>query len=126
MVLRIPVVRDEIEGRGGRYDYLLLDRRIARPPAVVRAALACRRPSGRWSCAACISRTVVRVQLEHRWINLGLLPDAAGQDFAAASANEWLVRQVPYTRAEHVLRAAAATPLEAEALQVDPPGARCS
>ncbi|HSF22025.1 MAG TPA: UTRA domain-containing protein, partial [Burkholderiales bacterium] len=34
------------------------------------------------------------------------------------SANEWLVRQVPYTRAEHVLRAAAATPAEAEPLQV--------
>ena len=120
VVLRIPVVRDEIEGRGGRYDYLLLDRRVARPPAVVRAALQLPATARALELRCLHFEDGRPFQLEHRWINLGLLPDAAGQDFVAASANEWLVRQVPYTRAEHVLRAAAATPLEAEALQVDP------
>jgi len=120
VVLRIPIVRDEIEGRGGRYGYLLMERRIARPPAAVRAAL--RLPVAEPALELrCLHFEDGRpFQLEDRWINLGLLPDAAEQDFETASANEWLVRQVPYTRAEHVLRAAAATPPQADALQVDP------
>jgi GntR family histidine utilization transcriptional repressor len=119
-VLRIPVVRDEIEARGGRYAYLLLGRRIAVPPPPVRAALAL--PAGaRALQLRCLHFEDGRpFQLEDRWINLRVLPEATEQDFAAGSANEWLVRQVPYTQAEHVLRAAAAAPAEAEALQLDP------
>jgi GntR family transcriptional regulator, histidine utilization repressor len=121
-VLRIPVIRDEIEARGERYGYLLLERRIAAPPAAVRAALEL--PAGaRALRLRCLHFAAGRpYQLEDRWINLGVLPEAAEQDFAASSANEWLVKQVPYTRAEHVLRAAAAGADEAEALQL-PPGA---
>jgi GntR family transcriptional regulator, histidine utilization repressor len=117
-VLRIPIVQDEIEGRGGRYGYLLLGRRIAVPPAPVRAALALP-AAARALQVRCLHLEDGRpFQLEDRWINLAVLPEAAEQGFAAGSANEWLVRQVPYTRAEHVLRAAAAAPSEAEALQV--------
>jgi GntR family histidine utilization transcriptional repressor len=119
-VMRIPVVRDEIEGRGGRYGYLLLERRVAVPPAAVRAALGLG-PAARALQVRCLHLEDGHpFQLEDRWINLAVLPEAAEQAFAAGSANEWLVRQVPYTRTEHVLRAAAADASEAEALQVEP------
>jgi hypothetical protein len=39
-VLRIPVVRNEIEARGGIYAYLWLERKVAAPPAPVRAPMA--------------------------------------------------------------------------------------
>ena len=121
-VLRIPVVRDEIEGRGGRYGYLLLERRIAAPPAAVRAALGLGAGS-RALQVRCLHLEDGRpFQIEDRWINLGVLPEAAEEDFGAGSANEWLVRRVPYTRAEHVLRAAAAAPAEADPLQIAPGG----
>lgn len=117
-VLRIPVVRDEIEGRGGVYSYLLLARRVAPPPAAVRALF-----GGAGARRALYLRGLHfengrPFQREERWINLCVLPEAAGQDFTASSANEWLVRQVPYTQVEQVLRAAAAEAGEAEDLQI--------
>lgn len=119
-VLRIPVLREEIEGRGGTYSHLLLSRRVADPPAPVRAAFApgSRRPALHLRTLHLDSGRPQ--QLEDRWINLAALPEAADQDFGRTSANEWLVRQVPYTRAEQVLSAAAAEPDEAEALQLAP------
>ena len=85
----------------------------------MRAALRLPAPGARRAALRCLHFEDGRpFQLEDRWINLALLPEAAEQDFAAGSANEWLVRQVPYTQAEHVLRAAAATAPEAEALQI--------
>jgi GntR family histidine utilization transcriptional repressor len=121
-VLRIPVVRDEIEGRGGIYAHLLLGRRAAPPPAAVRATFDLPRGKPALNIRSLHFDNGRPQQLEERWINLHVLPQAADQDFAATSPNEWLVRQVPYSRAEQVLRAAAAGTAEAEALQL-PPGA---
>ena len=107
-VLRIPGVRDEIAARGGVYSYRLLARRVAAAPPPVRAVFGLG-AKGRALALRCLHFENGRpYQLEDRWINLRVLPEAADQDFAAISANEWLVRQVPYTQAEHVLRAAAA------------------
>jgi GntR family histidine utilization transcriptional repressor len=117
-VLRIPVVRDEIEGRGGIYAHLLLGRRAAPPPAAVRATFGLAPGKPALHIRSLHFDNGRPQQLEARWINLRVLPEAADQDFAATSANEWLVRQVPYSRAVLVLRAAAAETAEAEALQL--------
>ena len=121
-ILRIPVMRDEIEARGGIYAQLLLGRRSAPPPAPVRAAFGLEPGEPALHIRSLHFENGRPQQLEERWINLRVLPEAADQDFAATSPNEWLVRQVPYSRAEQVLRAAAAGTAEAGALQL-PPGA---
>jgi GntR family histidine utilization transcriptional repressor len=119
-LLRIPVVRDEVEGRGGTYGHLLLERRLAVPPAAVRACFGSGAADKALHLASLHLDDGRPCQFEDRWIDLAVLPAAATQDFAAVSANEWLVRQVAYTRAEHVLSAAGAAAAEAEALQVAP------
>ncbi len=120
VVLRIPIVRDEIEARGGTHSHLLLEQRMAPPPVAVRAAFGLAPRTKSLQLCTLHFDSGEPHQLEERWINTRVLPDAAMQDFTAMSANEWLVRQVPYTRVEQVLQAAAATEGEAEALQIAP------
>tara|TARA_R110002096_G_scaffold97990_6_gene218264 strand:- start:24 stop:764 length:741 start_codon:yes stop_codon:yes gene_type:complete len=45
------------------------------------------------------------VELEERWINLALLPEAASQDFSATAPGAWLLAAMPWTAAEHTVSA---------------------
>ena len=56
--------------------------------------------------------------LEDRLINLSAAPDAADEPFIELSPGAWLVRRVPWTRAEHRISAAAARGEVARALKV--------
>ena len=56
--------------------------------------------------------------LEDRLISLAAAPDAADEPFAALSPGAWLVPRIPWTRAEHRIRAAAARREVARALSV--------
>lgn len=62
------------------------------------------------------------VQVEERFINLSVVPQAKAADFAAVPPGRWLIETVPWTQAEHAIRAAAADPDRA-ALAGQPPGA---
>lgn len=119
-LLRIPVVRDEIEAAGGRYGYVLLERCVVPPPPATRALF--NLPGE--ACALHVTSLHLADgrphQLEDRWINLSALPQAAEHDFSDESPNEWLVRTVPWSRAEHIFRAAAAQRAEADALGLGP------
>ncbi|MBW6399407.1 UTRA domain-containing protein [Roseomonas sp. HJA6] len=48
------------------------------------------------------------MQVEERLINLDAAPDAATEPFAAVSPGRWLLDRVPWTEAEHAIRAVAA------------------
>ena len=56
--------------------------------------------------------------LEDRLINLDVVPDAASADFTAVSPGAWLVSEVPWTMAEHKIRAIGADKVAAEALGI--------
>ncbi|MDE2457455.1 MAG: histidine utilization repressor [Burkholderiales bacterium] len=62
--------------------------------------------------------------LERRLINLAAVPAAAGQDFATEPPGTWLVSHVPWTSAEHRIRAAIADAQAAATLEV-PAGTAC-
>lgn len=55
---------------------------------------------------------------EYRVINLSAVPDAEGAEFAVEQAGTWLVRQVPWSSAEHVIRAVTPRPPVARLLDV--------
>lgn len=61
---------------------------------------------------------------EARVIHLGSVPAAEAADFAQVPAGAWLLRQVPWSRAEHVIRAVGAAGAVAAALNLKP-GAPC-
>ena len=56
--------------------------------------------------------------IEERIINLDAVPEARGEPFAALSPGSWLVGQVPWSSAEHRIRALSATPAIAAALRI--------
>jgi GntR family histidine utilization transcriptional repressor len=62
--------------------------------------------------------------LEERLINLETVPDAAAADFAETAPGPWLVKQVPWTTAEHKIHASPASSNAADALDI-PRGTAC-
>lgn len=110
--LQIPLIREEIENRGFRYSYRLLEREIIS----VRHGIGARNGLLRIDCLHLANDTPF--QLEHRTINLDRLPQAADQPFLTSGPNEWLVREVPATRVITRISAASANPEIAEILAV--------
>lgn len=56
--------------------------------------------------------------IEKRIISLAAVPDAENADFSEIPPGSWLVRQVPWTTAEHVIRATGADSRTADALDL--------
>lgn len=117
-VLDIPVIRKEIEGRGARYRHKLLHQGLELPPPRIAAAMAA--PDG---------AEMLHVQALHladgrphswedRWISVATVPEIVNVDLSDESANEWLVRNRPYDRCDHVIEAVAADPEVAAMLDV--------
>ncbi len=115
-IVQIPVVREQIENMGKAYRFALIEqqivpagkaaaRELSISPGTKAMRIVCQHFSGKapW-------------QLEERWINLAAVPAARDQDFKSVGPNEWLVREVPYSNAEHTFRAAAATALQSQYL----------
>lgn len=64
------------------------------------------------------------VQLEERLINLAAAPGASRQSFKRSPPSEWLLRNVPWTQAEHAILARQARGKAARLLRVEP-GTAC-
>lgn len=118
-VLEIPIIRQDVEGRGHRHDYRLLADRTGPLPAPVAAALALA-PGTSWrSLRALHLADGAPFCLEDRWLDPARAPGVA---FDALSANEWLVRNVAYASGTFAWQAIA-LPAEDAALLAAPPGA---
>ncbi|MGB7317054.1 MAG: GntR family transcriptional regulator [Planktotalea sp.] len=96
--LDIPITRREVEKRGSVYGYQLIDQRFAEVPIEIAGKFEQPEPS-----------TMLRVRALHlsdhkphiyedRWISTKTVPDIIDVDLNRESANEWLVRNKPYTR----------------------------
>lgn len=110
--LDIPVIRNEIAGRGHEYAYNLLDRFEQKPPPDIAA----RMKSG--------DRPLLHLRAMHmadgrpyvmetRWVDPGAVPGIENADFSGVSANEWLVENVPFTGGDIAFSAMAAGESEA-------------
>ena len=114
----IPLVRQEIEAGGAAYGYERLSRQVEPAPASVRERLALPART-RLLHLRCLHLAGGRPwQYEDRWINLAAVPAASDEPFADIGPNEWLVANMPFSRADFSFRAAAAGPDEAETLLV--------
>jgi GntR family histidine utilization transcriptional repressor len=103
--LRIPVLREQVENTNRTYSHRVTHKAAKRTPAAIRERLQ-------------IAETVPTIYLEtlhladdrpfafeRRWINLAAVPQAEHADLTELSANEWLVRTVPFSRGEVSLSA---------------------
>lgn len=115
-ILEIHDIRIEVEALGRPYRYELLSRRARRAMAVDRRhletdgkllALTCRHHAGKRPFC-----------LEERLISLASVPEAADQSFTDIAPGPWLISRVPWSAAEHAIRAVAADSSAATALDV--------
>lgn len=114
--LDIPVIRAEVEARGETYGLRLLRLEIGRPPVPILARLG--QDVGEMLHLQTLHLASGRGHaVEDRWLNRRVLPDPM-PDFAAISANEWLVAHVSYATGDIGFAAESAMGWEAEALGV--------
>lgn len=118
--LSIPIMRAEIAARGQVPGYRRLMRRPGVPPRALLERLGAGDGDGFLRVKALHTADGAPFVFEDRWINLAVVPDAAGQPFDEISANEWLVRNAAYTDGEIVFSACAASDEAAGHLQCDP------
>ncbi len=105
---QMPNVRTEIEASGAKYAYRLLTCDAGPAPdwLAQRMGLTAQSPVLHVVCLHLAGTSAF--QLEDRWINLGALPQARGQSFAATSPSDWLIAEVPFSQVEISLLAIAA------------------
>ncbi len=117
-VLEIPDVKAEVAALGLPYRFAIVARSKRRATHADRARFAVE--AGAWILAMTCRHDAAQRPfcLEDRLINLSAAPDAADESFAELSPGAWLVRRVPWTRAEHRISAAAARGAIATALDV--------
>jgi GntR family histidine utilization transcriptional repressor len=118
VLIRIPLIRDEIEALGKTYRYELLDRRIIGAPQKIAAELGVGAGTDvvNVRCRHWADRTVW--QFEDRWINPETAPGLRDQSFDRMSPNRWLLTHVPYSDVVHEITAVAATKAQAVRLGV--------
>ncbi len=91
----IAIIRQDVEGRGQRHGYRLLEDALGPPPPEVLAALDWPEGAGMRHLTALHLADDRPFCLEHRWLDATVAP--AEVSFDTISANEWLVRNIPYS-----------------------------
>jgi GntR family transcriptional regulator, histidine utilization repressor len=107
-VFEIWDIAAEIERSGRAYAYALLarDRMTADADLATDMDVAPGTPLLALTCRHSADGEVV--QLEHRLINLAAVPQAADESFDAIAPGRWLLDRVPWSEAEHTIRAQSA------------------
>ena len=96
----IPITRREVEQRGAKYNYQLISRELAEPPIAVMACFGIQQPVQMLHVKALHLADNRPYIFEDRWIDPASCPEILGVDLTRESANEWLVRNKPYSRIE--------------------------
>lgn len=105
----IPVIRRDVEARGQRHGYRLIAAETLPAPAAVQARLGLAPQTPMLHLLALHLADGLPFCIEERWLNPAI-PGVAGADFASVSANEWLVRNRPFSGGSITFSADAADP----------------
>lgn len=118
-VMDIQDISTEAELAGHRHDYRILSRKIERLELPEAKKLA--EPAGaeilRLQCLHAVDGTPNAI--ERRIIMLDVVPLARDEDFALTPPGKWLLAQVPWSRARHVIRAVSADASTARLLHTE-------
>ena len=119
-VLEIPDLRQVVLGMGMEYSSQLLSRKQRRSTRDDMQAMRMDK-AGAVVHALCLHMAGSRpFCIEDRLINLESVPDAEHEMFTEHSPSSWMVNHVPWSSAEHRIRAEAASEETAARLQVAP------
>ena len=116
----IPIARNEVERRGGAYAYQLIRAVREEAPLAVAAVLDLRAPLEMLHVEALHLSDGKPFLYEDRWIFTRTVPGIEDVDLSVESANEWLVRNRPFSRADLRFSAQAADEKTAEIMGIAP------
>ncbi len=112
----IPIVREQVEQAGMAYSHRVIAQRRSPIPADIAARLGLPEGEVLVHLRAVHFGDGQPFQLEDRWINPRAAPGLEDVDFRHLNANEWLVRNAPYLRADLTFSAANADRRDARLL----------
>lgn len=117
-VLEIHDIETEVLALGLPYRYALEAREIRRSTAADREAIDASEGTALLDLKAVHFAGARPFCLEQRVINLDAVPEAGAVDFASVAPGDWLIRQVPWSAAEHSIRASGADRVVVKALDI--------
>ncbi|TPJ75693.1 histidine utilization repressor [Mesorhizobium sp. B2-6-2] len=123
-VLELHDIRIEVEALGLPYRYERLERVKRRSGAEDRALLGLSAPGPVLALEGLHFAGERPFALEQRLINLSAVAEAGEEEFLDIAPGPWLIGRVPWSEAEHRIRAMAADETIADALDIDV-GAPC-
>lgn len=115
--LAIPIIRKEVEDRGGSYGHLILKSEQAPPPLWVQVRF------GGKSVEPMLHLHTLHLcdahphMFEDRWVSIDATPGILTAPLDDVSPNEWLVREIPFSRGEISFSACAADKTVAEPME---------
>lgn len=116
----ISIVREQVEHAGMAYSHRVVAQRESLLPDEIAARIGLPKGEILVHMRAIHYADGQPFQLEDRWINPRAAPGLAGVDFRQLNANEWLVRNAPYLRAEMAFSAENANRRNARLLETRP------
>lgn len=117
--LKIPIIREQVESRDAAYSVRIVRRQTLAPTEEIAQLLGLGQ-EGRCAYLETLHLSDERpFVFERRWVNLGTVPDFEEADLDQTSANEWLIRTVPFTRGDVSLCATSADAKLASVLGVE-------
>ncbi len=117
-ILKIHDIKAEILASGRAYRFEVLSREQRRMTSEDLARLGVARAG---HVVALVVRHLADEKpfvVEERLLNLGVVPSAANEEFTVSPPGTWLLELVPWTDAEHVIRADLASRFVAESLDI--------
>lgn len=117
-VLTIPDIKSEVTALGLEYSFEILRKQRRRSSTEERAMLGVERSIPVLDIACCHFAGPRPFCLEQRIINLESVPEAGEESFEQMAPGTWLLQRVPWTLAEHRIRAAEADAEMARMLRI--------
>ena len=118
--LDIPITRLEVEQKGAVYGYQMIRQTTAQSPRSVAARFGLPAPAWLLNIQALHLADQRPYIFEDRWVCTETVPDILDVDLARQSANEWLVRNKPYSRCDIRFYAIKASAHDARLLETEP------
>lgn len=115
----IPITRCEVEKRGSAYGYHLIDQDLTDFQREIAGKFELSEPMQMMRVRALHMADHKPHIYEDRWICTETVPEILNVDLSRESANEWLVRNRPYTRCDLRFYAISATAETAEILDIE-------
>lgn len=123
-VLEIRDIKLEVQTLGLAYEYQLIDKTRRRSTVEDRARLSLHGAAPVLAVFCVHSAGGRPFCIEERVINLTAVPDAVEEDFKDVAPGPWLLNRVPWSAAEHTIRAVSADASVAAKLRI-PVGTAC-